>query len=87
VFPFLDYYNFNNTYPYLYIIFLAVLDFSLLVGAGGSAMLAQQIIMDKRNKYNEYIVKLNKEEEIRKAKKKRKEKIKKYKLQKNLMIL
>ena len=74
VFPFLDYYNFNNTYPYLYIIFLAVLDFSLLVGAGGSAMLAQQMIMDKRNKYNEYIVKLNKEEEIRKAKKKRKNK-------------
>ena len=74
VFPFLDYYNFNNTYPNLYILFLIVLELLLLVGAGGSAMLAQKMIMDKRDIYNEYIVKLNKEEEINKAKKKRKNK-------------
>ena len=76
-FPFLDYYNFNNTYPIIYIIFLFILWILLLVGVGGSSMLSQQLIMDKRDKYNEYIIKLNKKLDIKKAKKKiRKQEIK-----------
>ena len=62
IFPFLEYYNFNNTYPTLYIPILGIIWLLLFLGVGGSAMLSLQLIMDKIDKCNEYYSKLIKEE-------------------------
>ena len=79
-FPFLDYYDFNNTYPNSYILFLFIICFLLLVGAGATAMLSQQLIMDKIDKCNEYYINLTKEELNKK------EDLKKNKNQENQII-
>ena len=72
-FSFFDYNIKDNTFSFFKLLYLILGYLLLLVGAGASALLSQQIIIDSNYKYNDYIKKLNEKSlelmEIQKQKK------------------
>ena len=58
-FSFFDYELDYNTYSIFRILYLLLGYILLLIGAGASALLSQQIIIDSNHKYNDYVKKLN----------------------------
>lgn len=72
-FSFTDYDFNNNTYSFFRMLYLILSYILLLIGAGASALLSQQIIIDSNSKYNDHAQKLNQRiEELRGLEKKRK---------------
>ena len=72
-FSFFNYDLDYNTYSFFRILYLLLAYISLLIGAGASALLSQQIIIDSNYKYNDY-VKLMNEETLELIEERRKEK-------------
>ena len=58
-FPFDDYEQDDNTYTIFQLLYILLCWFLLFIGAGASALLSQQIIVDSNLKYNRYLKELN----------------------------